>query len=409
MRLKIILLLDWIDDSIIGHRIRPLCHVIARSSWWGDTVIDYAPLTDEDIAHIEALAAIYDPPLPYPTRRKMIDLSRYLRGSGAVYRTTSGETMQTQRGDNGVFYHVKNANWEELAVTANTILRGLDTSPGGGMAYRLTSADGGLSVWCPRFMRVGQSFKRVAKITWYELSTGAVKRTETATTWLKLVAVHDTWTSYGGIALTDVVELAGAFSEGGQPFERYWYGGGLGLVGWQGGASMSVRMGISERPGSIAPPKRMAVSWYPGLKLPTPIADDDPRWLDYILRTPQTDQPSNLRSLHSKAGIILMQIAPNVDHAVQSIAAETVSDGEYRWYLVKVDGVIGWLREDVATLTPVEAAPPETPQEPPPLGEQERMVILHAVEGIQAAAQAMHSHMLVLEGFLEVLPSEDKS
>lgn len=34
MKLRIIKLLDWIDDRIIGHRFHWLCEYIAEHDWW---------------------------------------------------------------------------------------------------------------------------------------------------------------------------------------------------------------------------------------------------------------------------------------------------------------------------------------------------------------------------------------
>jgi len=36
LKLRIIKLLDWFDDRIIGHRFYWLCHRIGTSDWWGD-------------------------------------------------------------------------------------------------------------------------------------------------------------------------------------------------------------------------------------------------------------------------------------------------------------------------------------------------------------------------------------
>lgn len=330
----------------------------------------------------------------------MIDLSQYIKGNGEVYRTknswTSDEIMQTQFGANGIFYQCKGPNWEEMAVTANTIVRGLDTSPGGGLVYTLAG-----SVWSPRWMAVGDSFTRIAPVTFMNMETGKVSTSYTDRTTLKLVALHPSWTSYGGLAIPNVIELEG-YTSAGALFERYFYGENLGLVGWRGGTAMAMQMGISSRPGNLPALKRMELPWYAGLKVESEmtVLPNDPRWKDYTLRTTDDDKPSNMRNKPTTIGsTVLKKLEPKIDHTVQWIEAETINDGKYYWYLLKVDGLIGWARNDVVVIIPVAT--------PPVLSPVERKVLMDAVAGVKAALQVMYTHMYVLESYLKEVPTHE--
>ena len=124
------------------------------------------------------------------------------------------------------------AEWEELWVTADTIFRGTDTSPGNEQYYTLRDPGRYGSAWAPRFWRVGDLYERNPLVTFYRKSDCGVVLNGTQRSWLRFEAYHPTFTFQSGITLSQVVELAWLLSPGGTPIERYFYAAGYGLVGW---------------------------------------------------------------------------------------------------------------------------------------------------------------------------------
>lgn len=177
-----------------------------------------------------------------------IDLLDYLRGDGRLYEVVNNwgggaEVMQTQQEDSGdlkIFYLVKNSQWEELWSDDVFIYRGTDTSPGGGETYTLTEGNAYGSVWSPRFMTVGDTFRRAPTVTFRRKGDGqpvAGKPPFQQITWLRLVAVHDHYKFASGLDIADVAELHGFVDNNGKlaatPFEKYYYARGFGMVGWE--------------------------------------------------------------------------------------------------------------------------------------------------------------------------------
>src|ERR1700750_481035 len=105
-----------------------------------------------------------------------VDLLDYLRGDGRLYELVNtfntAEGTQTQTEATNVFYHVKNSQWEELWGDDVFIYRGTDTSPGNGQLYMLSENNHYGSAWAPRFVNVGDVFRRSATVIWRQKSNG---------------------------------------------------------------------------------------------------------------------------------------------------------------------------------------------------------------------------------------------
>jgi hypothetical protein len=136
------------------------------------------------------------------------------------------ERCQLQRAGNES-YVIKNQQYEKRTVGNASIALNLDTSHGDGEYYTVESGTG----WMPRMWRPGQTFNRQETTRFYRKSDCALQRQSNWSTPLTFERIHTTWTSEGGITLTNVAELS--WFAGGRIDERYWYAAGLGLVAWQ--------------------------------------------------------------------------------------------------------------------------------------------------------------------------------
>jgi hypothetical protein len=197
-----------------------------------------------------------------------------------------GEHIQIQR-DGGRFYIVKghqliNCNYESLWADRHSIYRDLDSSPGGDEVYLINQGRG--AKWLSRFMKVGDTFLFNPEFNWRKKSTGApiagresVRLPHT----LKFIAAYDEYRFASGIVLHFVVEFASTLSNG-QPFERYWYASGRGLVAWRDESGSSKNSHIS----GFAPDKtllqREDIKWWrpepkPGVDVvPVPVPPVEP-------------------------------------------------------------------------------------------------------------------------------------
>ncbi len=209
-----------------------------------------------------ALIEVADPDQTY-------DMLTYLKGDGRLYELAyswdSGghQRIQTQE-EGGRFYIVKGAEWEELWADEHFIYRGTDTSPGGDRVYVLTEQGHYGSAWIPRFMTVGVRFRRTPIVTFRRKSDGEVLRTFPHVTWIELEAIKHRTTFPNGFEVEDVAILAAYEDEEGspaaEPFERYFFARGYGLVAWGG------QLGHSEivrefAPGSQPNNQREALPW----------------------------------------------------------------------------------------------------------------------------------------------------
>lgn len=181
------------------------------------------------------------------------DMAEYL-GDGRLYlvRHTGGEARhQTQPGPDGWIYQTKGwphwAEYEELKATDQHILRGTDTSMGGGRFYSLYDDDLDYgSKWCPRYWQPGDVFERDPLVAIREKVVRGQEgdcnliAAQHHKTWIKFAAAYDVWNTGGmlrnddqAITLTHVIELHWlARPDDTTPLEYYYYGRGFGLVAW---------------------------------------------------------------------------------------------------------------------------------------------------------------------------------
>jgi hypothetical protein len=168
-----------------------------------------------------------------------IDLLPYLRGDGRTYRMGNAwgsfEIFQTQaEGDR--FYQIKAwddlsvVNWEEFVVSADSIGRDVDTSPGGGRFYRHLRDGSPGAPWVRRRMRVGEGFSQTKQVQFYRaVDCAAVEQhSGTVTDTITLAEHLSEWRSPFGVVVPDVAVLK--WEQGG---EVYRFGKGYGLVGWE--------------------------------------------------------------------------------------------------------------------------------------------------------------------------------
>ena len=185
------------------------------------------------------------------------DMLPYLRGDGRLYEMKhifdmpngpmiGQQRLQTQA-DGARFYQTKNSEWEELWADDRFIYRGTDTSPGNGNFYTLMDGERYGTVWIPRHMAVGQTYRRSVTVVSRRKGNCVMNSHLSGrhVTWIQLEAVHNTLTLPDvegrpgrGLVVADVAVLA-AYNEvngrpADEPFERYYYAKDFGLVMWQG-------------------------------------------------------------------------------------------------------------------------------------------------------------------------------
>ncbi len=221
------------DLAVTGHRGVPG----ASTACPGNTYKDWLP-------YIADGAAPLPPPDPDPEPPPTVyDLARFMAANlshhGPLYEVqTVGagqERHQTQVGDGGIFYHTKNANWEELRVHDGYIWRGTDTSQSDTTYYTLRDGGKYWSKWAPRCMSVGQIFQRDPLVYEYRQSDCLEIARSGVKSWIRLDAVHLNWISPGNgeIQLPEVMQLSWLWPSPDTVEERFWYAPGYGLVGWK--------------------------------------------------------------------------------------------------------------------------------------------------------------------------------
>ncbi len=185
------------------------------------------------------------------------DLLPYLRGDGRLYEMkyifempngplTGQQRLQTQY-EGARFYQTKDSEWEELWADDRFIYRGTDTSPGSGNFYTLMDGERYGTAWTPRQMAVDQTYRRSVTVINRRKGNCVVNDHLSGrhVTWIRLESIHDKLTLPDvegrpgrGLVVEDAVVLA-AYNEANgrpteQPFERYTYAKGYGLVLWEG-------------------------------------------------------------------------------------------------------------------------------------------------------------------------------
>ncbi|MFQ5421633.1 MAG: hypothetical protein ACE5EY_14870 [Anaerolineae bacterium] len=206
------------------------------------------------------------PPPPPPPGGENVDLRRYFEvvtdgvGPFCVLQHMDGRTEDLQvQVDDGIAYLVKNSQYEEIRVSDGYVWRRVDTSPGDGKFYRLNDEGLDWSKWCPSLWRPGMVYERNPVVRWYNKNDcQMIRPPETARSWLRFAAVHETWRSRAGIEFADVIELHWLVSgPQGSPAEWYWFAPGVGLVAWRNTTGME--SWIVEMPGGRAPLRREVI------------------------------------------------------------------------------------------------------------------------------------------------------
>ena len=189
-----------------------------------------------------------------PTKHDMLP---YLRGDGRLYEMKhifdmpngpliGQQRMQTQH-EGARFYQTKNGEWEEMWSDSRFIYRGTDTSPGSGNFYTLMDGERYGTAWMPRHMAVGQTYRRSVTVVSRRKGNCMMNSHLSGrhVTWIRLEALHDALTLPDvegrpgrGLTVRDVAVLAACDEIDGrpdsEPFERYAYAKGFGLVMWEG-------------------------------------------------------------------------------------------------------------------------------------------------------------------------------
>lgn len=185
------------------------------------------------------------------------DLLPYLRGDGRLYEmkhifnlpngpSIGQQRMQTQF-EGARFYQTKNSEWEEMWADERFIYRGTDTSPGSGNFYTLMDGERYGTAWTPRQMAVGQAYRRSVVVVSRRKGNCVMNSHLSGrhVTWVRLEAMHANFAlpdvegrAGRGIKAQDVIVLA-AYNEvngrpAAQPFEKYYYAKGFGLIMWEG-------------------------------------------------------------------------------------------------------------------------------------------------------------------------------
>lgn len=176
----------------------------------------------------------------------MRDLLPYLHGNGQIYdlaykiKGNHGiQTLQTQDDRHpGVFYQVKDSQWERLYSDRHYIYRHADTSEAADRYYIQTTDGTPGSVWCPRFMTEGQQYERDPLVIHYNKADGSIRTQghfRSTIQFLHHKQFH-TYRTQGqcpeGITLQDIVILVWLVD--GRIVERYHYARDYGLVAWHG-------------------------------------------------------------------------------------------------------------------------------------------------------------------------------
>lgn len=226
-----------------------------------------------------------------------VDVGAYLIGDGRLYEVRHSQGSQARHQtqfEGNRYYHTKgnefHAEWEELWNSGDFVYRGTDTSPGNGEYYTLYDNNVAGSKWAPRFWKVGDIFERNPLVVYFDKNTCNITRSGTARTWLRFVAIHDSYTFDTGLTIRNVVQLAWLLSPDGAPEEEYFYSPEYGLVGW--GSRDRGYSAISEihPPGARPDNKREVISCRSLLETedgelkPNPAISYDPLPIEYFPR-----------------------------------------------------------------------------------------------------------------------------
>lgn len=362
-------------------------------------------------------------PVPIPGTGE-IDILPYIMGSGQVYdvgywfpglSTPSGtpmpeqgvERMQTWRESKTIptsrkFFHVKGGpgsqacNWEELAYSNYGIWRGTDISPNEDELYQASENGRYGQMWLPRFVKVGTRHLAQPTITFRKKNTGEnvpEKPPYPFPNWIEVVGIYERYTFPNGITLNNVIELHGRLHDPvnirpGTVFEKYWYGGGLGLVAWEdplkGREDPVTKQFVTWKSYVVNPAvasgdlPRRHIPWLQLGQLPPPGVDNvlpdffpitDSRWQRCYLSS--VGSTTNVRARPLTSATIIGTVQKDAAALILEAEKRTQSDGI--WYPVRINSKpgmshpdsdysnSGWVRSDVVTFRPYVPPPPPEP------------------------------------------------
>lgn len=175
-------------------------------------------------------------PLPPLPDVEFIDMAQYFWpesgpfGDIIILKNNWGggdERQQLQVEEGGSHTYVtKNQQWERRVITEDFIYLVMDTSPGNNQYYTYSGA------WIPTRWQVGQLHITEGRTTFYNKGDCSEVTTYFSATMLKLRALHETYTTEGGVTFENVAEVWWV-GKGGEREEEYWYAPGVGLVEWK--------------------------------------------------------------------------------------------------------------------------------------------------------------------------------
>jgi hypothetical protein len=137
------------------------------------------------------------------------------------------ERQQLQR-EGQLSFVTKNSQWERRFIGENGIFLQMDSSPGDGEYYKVEGQ------WLPRRWRPGETFTRTERVSFFRKSDcqpSPTKPAYTSTSAIRFEKLHASFTTLGGVALSNVIELAWIVN--GAIDERYFYAPHLGLCQWE--------------------------------------------------------------------------------------------------------------------------------------------------------------------------------
>lgn len=242
-----------------------------------------------------------------PDEPEKIDVLPYLRGDGRQYGFSSGERMRAEVDEQraGVWYQVKNHQFEEFFYDDQWIYRGIDTSPGNDQVYILYEDNprekhGYGSRWMPRLVTIGDRFKRVAWVEFRRKSTRELVplKTYRDETELRVERLHDTYTFPSNIELNNVLELRALQSDG-TPFEAYFYARGYGLVMWKN-LLIGLTYHITHKQIDAPQLEREKLVWWEAMDKPLPMVSE-PEPEQPAPDEPEPDVPTTPRPVLDEA------------------------------------------------------------------------------------------------------------
>lgn len=171
----------------------------------------------------------------------VVDLLEYIRGDGRIYemKYELGETPQTvlyqTQGDSsnsGIFYQVKDQQWERWYADDNYLYREADTSESAdGYLIYSTEANPG-AVWSKRFLALNESFTRNPLLIYYLKRDCSERTRRKHKISVQVAGIESTHTFPSGVKLNDLLVL-NSILETQEVVVRAFYAKGFGLVGWE--------------------------------------------------------------------------------------------------------------------------------------------------------------------------------